>query len=78
MTDYEVGQYVRLKPSSSNADISCVCVVGKRGATRGSTDLRECWHGPSTTVLRIFEYGGLLLENRSGCVRVAQPDQVCR
>ena len=72
MTDYKVGQYVRLKPSS----MSCVCIVGKRGVPRGLTDLRECWHGPGTTVLRIFEYGRLLLENHHGFVRVAQPDEV--
>ena len=92
-TNYEVGQYARLKRSSSNADrgnmnpsISCVCVapdpfatnVGKRGAPMYSTDNPECWHGPGTTILRIFQYGGLLLENQSGGVQVAQPDQVCR
>jgi len=68
--DYQAGQYVRLElPYPDDADItSCSCALEPRG----------CWHGTGTTVLRVFQDGGLLLENRHGFVRVAHPDEVCR
>jgi len=68
--DYQAGQYVRLElPYPDDADItSCACALEPRG----------CWHGTGTTVLRVFQDGGLLLENRHGFVRVAHPDEVCR
>ena len=66
--DYQAGQYVRLElPYYNDPNItSCACAPESRG----------CWHGIGTTVLRVFEDGGLLLENRHGFVRVAQPDEV--
>ena len=66
--DYQAGQYVRLElPYYNDASIvSCAC----------SPESRGCWHGIGTTVLRVFEYGGLLLENRHGFVRVARSDEV--
>ena len=65
--DYQAGQYVRLELPYFNPKIpSCACAPESRG----------CWHGIGTTVLRVFEYGGLLLENRHGFVRVARSDEV--
>ena len=81
--DYEVGQYVRLKPFQSGADgIRCVCNPDKESGLQAlaitEPELGACWHGTETRVLRVFLDGGLLLENRHGAVRVAQPDEVCR
>ena len=81
--DYEVGQFVRLKSSKNGADgIRCVCQVetgpGLQAPAITAPELGGCWHGVGTTVLRVFEDGGLLLENRHGAVRVARPDEVCR
>jgi hypothetical protein len=81
--DYEVGQYVRLKPFQSGADgIRCVCQVetgpGLQAPAITAPELGGCWHGTETRVLRVFKDGGLLLENRHRAVRVAQPDEVCR
>ena len=38
----------------------------------------SCWHGLTTTVVRVFWDGGLLLQNNSNYVRVARPDEVRR
>jgi hypothetical protein len=61
MTDYNIGNLVRINGR---------CDCGK--LTKGY----GCWHGAGTTVLRVFQDGGLLIENRHGFVRVAQPSQV--
>jgi len=81
--DYQVGQYVHLKPFPSGADgIRCVCDPDKKSGLQApaitAPELGGCWHGVGTTVLRVFEDGGLLLENRHGFVRGARPDEVCR
>ena len=81
--DYEVGQNVHLKPFQSGADgIRCVCNPDKESGIPApaitAPELGACWHGVGTTVLRVFEDGGLLLENRHGFVRGARPDEVCR
>jgi hypothetical protein len=81
--DYEVGQYVRLKPFHGGAkDVRCVCQVETGPAIPApaitAPELGACWHGVGTTVLRVFEDGGLLLKNRGGYVRGARPDEVCR
>jgi hypothetical protein len=81
--DYEVGQNVRLKPFQGGADgIRCVCDPDKESGLQApaitAPELGGCWHGPKTTVLRVFASGDLLLENRHGAVRVARPDEVCR
>ena len=81
--DYEVGQNVHLKPFQSGADgIRCVCDPDKESGIPApaitAPELGGCWHGTETRVLRVFLDGGLLLENRHGAVRVAQPDEVCR
>jgi hypothetical protein len=81
--DYEVGQYVRLKPFQSGAkDVRCVCNPDKKSVVQPlpitAPELGACWHGPKTTVLRVFKDGGLLLKNRHGFVRGARPDEVCR
>ena len=79
--DYEVGHHVRLKPFQSGADgIRCVCNPDKDSGANPlpitAPELGACWHGAGTTVLRVFPDGDLLLENRHGFVRVAQPDEV--
>ena len=79
--DYQVGQNVRLKPFQSGADgIRCVCDPDKESGLQApaitAPELGGCWHGAMTTVLRVFKDGGLLLENRHGFVRGAQPDEV--
>jgi uncharacterized protein YcaQ len=61
MTDYNIGNHVRMNG---------LCGHGKLAKGHG------CWHSTGTTVLRVFQDGGLLIENRHGFVRVAQPDQV--
>jgi len=81
--DYQVGQYVHLKPFQSGADgIRCVCNPDKESGLPApaitAPELGGCWHGAATRVLRVFKDGGLLLENRHGCVRGARPDEVCR
>ena len=81
--DYEVGQFVRLKPFQGGAkDVRCVCDPDKKSVVQPlpitAPELGGCWHGSGTTVLRVFETGDLLLENRHGAVRVARPDEVCR
>ena len=81
--DYEVGQNVHLKPFPSGADgIRCVCNPDKESGLQApaitAPELGGCWHGAATRVLRVFQDGGLLLENRHGCVRGARPDEVCR
>ena len=81
--DYQVGQNVHLKPFQSGADgIRCVCDPDKESGANPlpitAPELGACWHGVGTTVLRVFEDGGLLLKNRGGYVRGAQPDEVCR
>ena len=81
--DYEVGQNVHLKPFPSGADgIRCVCDPDKESGLPApaitAPELGACWHGAATRVLRVFQDGGLLLENRHGCVRGARPDEVCR
>ena len=81
--DYEVGQNVHLKPFQSGADgIRCVCNPDKESGLQApaitAPELGACWHGPKTTVLRVFKDGGLLLENRHRAVRGARPDEVCR
>ena len=81
--DYEVGQYVRLKPFQGGADgIRCVCNPDKESAAKPlpitAPELGACWHGVGTAVLRVFKDGGLLLKNRHGFVRGARPDEVCR
>ncbi len=81
--DYEVGQNVHLKPFQGVADgIRCVCDPDKETGLQDpaitAPELGACWHGVGTTVLRVFEDGGLLLENRHGAVRGARPDEVCR
>ena len=80
---YEVGQTVHLKSFQSGADgIRCVCNPDKKSVVKPlditAPELGACWHGVGTTVLRVFEDGGLLLKNRHGFVRGAQPDEVCR
>jgi len=81
--DYEVGQFVRLKPFQRSAkDVRCVCDPDKKSIVQPlpitAPELGGCWHGAATRVLRVFEDGGLLLENRHGFVRGARPDEVCR
>jgi len=81
--DYEVGQNVHLKPFPSGADgIRCVCNPDKESGLQApaitAPELGGCWHGAATRVLRVFQDGGLLLENRHGFVRGARPDEVCR
>ena len=81
--DYEVGQKVHLKPFQSGADgIRCVCQVetgpGIPAPAITAPEFGGCWHGPKTTVLRVFETGDLLLENLHRAVRGARPDEVCR
>ena len=81
--DYEVGQYVHLKPFQSGAkDVRCVCDPDKESGLPApaitAPELGACWHGAGTTVLRVFKDGGLLLENGHGFVRGARPDEVCR
>ena len=81
--DYEVGQNVHLKPFQSGAeDVRCVCnpyeESGIPAPAITAPELGGCWHGPKTTVLRVFETGDLLLENLHRAVRVARPDEVCR
>ena len=81
--DYEVGQFVHLKPFQGGADgIRCVCNPDKESGLQApaitAPELGGCWHGAATRVLRVFQDGGLLLENRHGFVRVAHPDEVCR
>ena len=81
--DYQVGQNVRLKPFQGGAkDVRCVCNPDKKSGLQApaitAPELGGCWHGVGTTVLRVFEDGGLLLENRHGFVRGARPDEVCR
>ena len=80
--DYEVGQHVRLKPFKGRAkDVRCVCDPDKKSTVQPlpitAPELGGCWHGAATRVLRVFQDGGLLLENRHGCVRGARPDEVC-
>ena len=73
--DYKVGEYVRLKPPiHANDDIFCVCEMDPE--TSPPAGFRGCWHGPKTVIRRIFQDGGLLLENTDGYVRGAQPDEV--
>jgi hypothetical protein len=79
--DYKVGQYVRLKPfPTGSQDIRCVCdpdsTLTCKRPENSASELGACWHGAMTTVLRVFKDGGLLLENRHGFVRGAQPDEV--
>ena len=79
--DYEVGQNVHLKPFQSGAkDVRCVCNPDKESGIQApaitAPEFGGCWHGSGTTVLRVFKDGGLLLENRHGFVRGAQPDEV--
>ena len=81
--DYQVGQYVHLKPFQGGADgIRCVCNPDKESGLQPlpitAPELGGCWHGAATRVLRVFKDGGLLLENRHGFVRGARPDEVCR
>jgi hypothetical protein len=81
--DYEVGQYVRLKPFQSGAKaVRCVCKPDKESVVKPlditAPELGGCWHGPKTTVLRVFASGDYLLKNRHGFVRLARPDEVCR
>ena len=81
--DYQVGQNVHLKPFQSGAkDVRCVCNPDKESGLPApaitAPELGACWHGVGTTVLRVFEDGGLLLKNRRGFVRGARPDEVCR
>ena len=81
--DYEVGQFVRLKPFQSGAkDVRCVCNPDEESGIQTpaitAPELGGCWHGVGTTVLRVFPDGDLLLENRHGFVRGARPDEVCR
>ena len=81
--DYEVGQNVHLKPFQGGAkDVRCICQVetgpGIPAPAITAPELGGCWHGPKTTVLRVFPDGDLLLENRHGFVRGARPDEVCR
>ena len=65
--DYQVGQYVRLKPFHSGADgIRCVCNPDKESASKPlpitAPELGACWHGVGTRILRVFPDGDLLLE----------------
>ena len=81
--DYQVGQFVRLKPFQRGAkDVRCVCNPDKKSGLQApaitAPALGGCWHGVGTRVLRVFKDGGLLLENRRGYVRGARPDEVCR
>ena len=63
-------------------DVRCVCDPDKESGLQSpaitAPELGACWHGVGTTVLRVFEDGGLLLKNRGGYVRGARPDEVCR
>ena len=73
--DYRVGQYIRLKPPEhANDDVFCVCEMDPETSLPAA--FRGCWHGPKTVIRRIFQDGGLLLENTDGYVRGAQPHEV--
>ena len=81
--DYQVGQYVHLKPFQGGADgIRCVCNPDKESGLPApainAPEFGGRWHGVGTRVLRVFQDGGLFLENRHGFVRGARPDEVCR
>ena len=81
--DYEVGQYVHLKPFQSGAkDVRCVCNPDKESGLQApaitAPELGACWHGLRTRVIRVFASGDYLLENGGGDVRLARPDEVCR
>ena len=76
MTTYNVGDHIRIAGR-------CGC-GGLAKSAKGSVPalaLRQssgCWHGPRTIVAMVFQTGDYLLENGSGAVRLARPDEVCR
>ena len=68
----KMGDHVRIKGVCNCFEIVRPTHSSAVGFQRPS----GCWHGPRTMVLRIFQDGGLLLEDSRGFVRVAQTNEV--
>ena len=76
MMDYKLGERVSLKPRvpESLLDDACASVARPSGNSYRAKVIpanpAACWHN-HCRILRIFQDGGLLLENASGYVRQA-------
>jgi len=76
MMDFKLGDRVSLKPhvAESLLDDACASVERTTGNSYRAKVIpanpEACWHN-HCRVLRIFQDGGLLLENASGYVRQA-------
>ena len=83
MMDFKLGEQVSLKPHVAESLLDDACASVAR-PSRNSYRARAvpgnpaaCWHS-SCRVLRIFQDGGLLLENDAGYVRQAEPHTIMK
>lgn len=76
--EIRLGERVSLKPNEPESllDDACAGVPRITGSSYRAKvvpgNLAACWHDPCQ-VLRIFQDGGLVLENDAGYVRQADP-----
>ena len=83
MMDFKLGEQVSLKPHVAESLLDDVCASVERKSSNSSrakvipANPEACWHN-HCRVLRIFQDGGLLLENASGYVRQADRDTMIK
>ena len=81
--EIRLGERVSLKPNEAESllDDACASVARPSGNSYRAKAVpgnpAACWHS-SCRVLRIFQDGGLLLENDTGCVRQAEPHTIMK
>jgi len=68
---YTVGDQARIK-----GVCMCAAVLLTSGPIAAGRESSICWHGPKTTIRRVFANGRLLLENSYGFVRAAKPEEI--
>ena len=83
MTVFRLGERVGLKPHVSETWFDHICAAESRPSSSvPNAKMIEgvpssCWHTTSR-VIRVFQDGGLLLENSYGYVRQADPDTIMK
>ena len=83
MMDFKLGDRVSLKPHVAESLLDDACASVERKSSNSyrakviPANPEACWHN-HCRVLRIFQDGGLLLENASGYVRQADRDTIIK
>ena len=83
MSVFKLGDRVSLKPQVSETWFDHICAGESRTASsHHNAKIIEgvpsaCWH-TTGKIVRIFQDGGLLLENSYGHVRQADPDTIMK